>query len=144
MKKTLLIALCMAGIMTACNNQNPFFTEWTTPYGVPPFDQIKNAHFLPAYEEALAQLQADIDRIAANADAPTFENTIVALDNAGALLAKVNGVFMNVVESDSDPERQAIEETISPKLTKSTDDIYLNAALFARVKVVYEQKAQGN
>jgi peptidyl-dipeptidase Dcp len=134
----------MAGIFTACAPENPFFTEWTTPYGVPPFDQIKNAHFIPAYEEAFLQLQADVDRIVANADAPTFDNTIVALDNAGALLAKVNGVFMNVVESDSDPERQAIEEEISPRLTKSMDDIYLNAPLFERVKTVYGQRAQLN
>ncbi|MDR2361242.1 MAG: M3 family metallopeptidase [Prevotellaceae bacterium] len=144
MKQLLLIAFSMAGIFTACSNENPFFTEWQTPYGVPPFDQIKNAHFMPAYEEALLQLQTDIDWIVANAEAPSFENTIVTLDNAGALLAKVNGVFMNVVESDSDPERQAIEEAISPKLTKSVDDIYLNATLFARVKAVYDQKAQWN
>lgn len=138
------MTLSMAGIFTACTSENPFFTEWKTPYGVPPFDQIKNAHFIPAYEEAFIQLQSDVDRIVANADAPTFDNTIVALDAAGALLAKVNGVFMNVVESDSDPERQAIEEEISPRLTKSMDDIYLNAALFERVKTVYEQRAQLN
>jgi peptidyl-dipeptidase Dcp len=130
----------MAGILTACTETNPFFTEWQTPYGVPPFGEIQNKHFLPAYGEALKQQQADVRRITDNPEPPTFENTIVALDNAGALLAKVSGVFMNLVESDSDPERQAIEEEISPKLSKSSDDIYLNAPLFARVKTVFEQK----
>ncbi|MDR3133501.1 MAG: M3 family metallopeptidase [Prevotellaceae bacterium] len=134
----------MAGILTACTESNPFFEEWQTPYGVPPFDRIQNNHFLPAYEEALKQQQADISRIVNNPEAPTFENTIVALDNAGALLAKVSGVFMNLVESDSDPERQAIEEEISPKLSKSSDDIYLNAQLFARVKAVFEQQGALN
>ncbi|MDR0581839.1 MAG: M3 family metallopeptidase [Prevotellaceae bacterium] len=140
MKATLLMALLMAGILTSCTDSNPFFTEWQTPYGVPPFDRIQNKHFLPAYKEALKQQQADIDRIAENPEPPTFENTIVAMDNAGALLAKVSGVFMNLVESDSDPERQAIEEEISPELSKSSDDIYLNARLFSRVKAVFEQK----
>jgi peptidyl-dipeptidase Dcp len=137
----IIIALLMAGIFTACSTDtNPFFTEWQTPYGVPPFDQIQNKHFLPAYKEALKQQQADINRIAENPELPTFENTIVAIDKAGALLAKVSGVFMNLVESDSDPERQAIEEEISPELSKSSDDIYLNARLFTRVKAVFEQK----
>jgi peptidyl-dipeptidase Dcp len=144
MKTLTLIAFIMAGILTACTESNPFFEEWQTPYGVPPFDRIQNNHFLPAYEEALKQQQADISRIVNNPEAPTFENTIVALDNAGALLAKVSGVFMNLVESDSDPERQAIEEEISPKLSKSSDDIYLNAQLFARVKAVFEQQGALN
>jgi peptidyl-dipeptidase Dcp len=144
MKTISLIALFMAGILTSCTDSNPFFTEWQTPYGVPPFDQIQNKHFLPAYREALKQLQADIDRIAENPEQPTFENTIVAMDNAGALLAKVSGVFMNLVESDSDPERQAIEEEISPALSKSSDDIYLNARLFSRVKAVFEQQGALN
>lgn len=124
----------------SCKNDNPFFTEWQTPYGVPPFEQIQNKHFVPAFEEGIKQMQADIDRIVANPEAPTFENTIVAMDNAGALLDKVVGVFYNIVESDADPEREKINETISPKLSKSSDDIYLNAKLFARVKAVYEQK----
>lgn len=134
----------MAGMMMSCTNNNPFFNEWKTPYGVPPFEEIKNEHFVPAFEEGIKQLEMEINTIADNKEAPTFENTIVAMDNAGALLAKVVGVFFNVVESDSDPEREAIAEKISPKLSKSSDDIYLNAKLFARVKAVYEQKAALN
>jgi len=136
----------MAGLLIACSTAetNPFFTEWKTLYGVPPFDEIKNEHFMPAFERGIAELQADIDKIAENAEAPTFENTIVAMDCAGALLDKVVGVFFNIAESDSDKERQAIEAEISPKLAQSQDDIFLNAKLFARVKVVYEQRDQLN
>jgi peptidyl-dipeptidase Dcp len=140
MMKNILTVLFMTGIFMSCTHTNPFFTEWKTSYGVPPFDEIKNEHFIPAFEEGIAQLQADINRIAENSEAPTFENTIEAMDNAGALLSKVAGVFFNVLNSDSDDEREAIAEAISPKLAKSSDDIYLNAPLFARVKAVYEQK----
>ena len=132
----------MAGIFMSCTDSNPFFVTWETPYGVPPFDEIKNEHFRPAFEKGIAQLQSDIRKIAGNAEAPTFENTVVAMDNAGALLNKVVGVFFNVLSSDSDAERQAIAQEISPKLSKSSDDIYLNEELFARVKAVYEQKDQ--
>jgi peptidyl-dipeptidase Dcp len=95
MKKIPLIFLAMAGLLIACSTAetNPFFTEWTTPYGVPPFDQIKNEHYMPAFEKAIAELQADIDKIAESTETPTFENTIVAMDGAGALLNKVIGVF---------------------------------------------------
>ncbi|MDR2450116.1 MAG: M3 family metallopeptidase, partial [Prevotellaceae bacterium] len=140
MKKLPLILLSMAGIFMSCTDSNPFFVAWETPYGVPPFDEIKNEHFRPAFEKGIAQLQADIQKIADNAEAPAFENTIVAMDNAGALLNKVTGVFFNVLSSDSDAERQAIAQEISPKLSKSSDDIYLNEKLFARVKAVYGQK----
>ncbi|MDR0738285.1 MAG: M3 family metallopeptidase, partial [Prevotellaceae bacterium] len=132
--------LSMSGIFMSCADSNPFFAAWETPYGVPPFDEIKNEHFRPAFEKGIAQLQADIQKIANNAEAPTFENTIVAMDNAGALLNKVVGVFFNVLSSDSDAERQTIAQEISPKLSKSSDDIYLNEKLFARVKAVYGQK----
>ena len=142
MKKITLISLAMAGLLVSCStaDPNPFFNQWKTPYGVPPFDEIKNEHFMPAFEKAIAELQADINKIAESTDAPTFENTIVAMDAAGALLAKVYGVFANVAESDSDEERQAIEAEISPKLAQCNDDIYLNTKLFARVKTVYEQR----
>ncbi|MDR0295799.1 MAG: M3 family metallopeptidase, partial [Prevotellaceae bacterium] len=146
MKKISLILLTMAGLIIACSTTetNPFFTEWETPYGVPPFDQIKNKHFMPAFEKAIAELQADIAQIAENAEAPTFENTIVAMDCAGALLNKVYGVFSNLALSDTDPEKQVIEVEIEPKLAQSKDDIYLNAKLFTRVKAVYEQREQLN
>jgi peptidyl-dipeptidase Dcp len=140
MKKLSLIFLLMAGIFTSCADSNPFFTTWNTPYGVPPFNEIKNEHFRPAFERGIAQLQDDIRKIAESAEAPTFENTIAAMDNTGELLNKVSGVFFNVLESDTDDERQAIAQEVSPKLSKSSDDIYLNAKLFARVKAVYEQK----
>jgi peptidyl-dipeptidase Dcp len=144
MKKKYLIFAFMAGTLMSCADNNPFFVTWTTPYGVPPFDEIKNEHFRPAFEKGIAQLQADMRKIADNPAAPTFENTIVAMDHAGALLSKVAGVFFNVLSSDSDAERQAIAQEISPKLSKSSDDIYLNEKLFARVKAVYEQKDQLN
>jgi len=131
----------MGGVLASCGT-NPFLSEWKTPYGVPPFDEINNEHYMPAFKEGMKQLQADIQRIAENIEAPTSENTIVAMDNAGALLDKVSNVFFNLVSSDSDPEKQVIETEISPKLSKVYDDIYLNAQLFARVKAVHEQKDQ--
>ena len=147
MKKLSLITLIMVGIFTSCGNKtndNPFFVEWKTPYGVPPFEQIKNEHYLPAFEEGIKQLQNDIDKIAENTEAPTFENTVVAMDGAGALLNKVIGVFFNITNSDTNDELDKVMEEVSPKLSKSSDDVYLNAKLFARVKAVYEQKNELN
>ncbi len=139
------MALAVAGLFASCKNktsENPFFTEWNTPYGVPPFEQIKNEHFMPAFEEGMKQHQAEIDAIVNNTEAPTFENTVVALEKSGALLTKVASTFFNLTGSETDSEKQKIEQEISPALSKHSDDIYLNAGLFARVKAVYEQKDQ--
>jgi peptidyl-dipeptidase Dcp len=119
---------------------NPFLTEWNTPYGVPPFDQIKTEHYLPAFEEAMRQQKAEIDSIVNNTEVPTFENTIEALEYSGALLDKVSAVFFNLSECENNEAMEEIAEKISGPLSKHSDDINLNADLFARIKTVYEQK----
>ena len=128
--------------MTACTSKtertNPFFEDWDTPYGTAPFSKIETADYLPAFEKGIAEQKADVEAIIANPEPATFENTIAAYDRSGALLAKVIGVFFNLAESDSTPEMQEIEETVTPMLTDAENEIMMNDALFQRVKAVYE------
>lgn len=131
----------MLATLTACNNsKNPFFETYTTPYGVPPFDQIKTEHYMPAFTEGMKQQMAEINAIVNNADAPTFDNTIVALENSGEMLGKVSSVFFNLYDADTNDELEKIVMEISPILSEHSDNIQLNEALFARVKTVYEQR----
>jgi peptidyl-dipeptidase Dcp len=120
--------------------ENPFFTEWTAPFGVPPFDEIKPEHYMPAFEKGIAEHDAEIAAIADGADAPTFANTIEALDRSGALLAKVGPVFGNQDGALTNEEIQKIAERVMPLLAKHDDDILLNEKLFARVKALYERR----
>ena len=105
--------------------QNPFFEEWTTPFGVPPFDQIKAEHFLPAFKEAIAQQRREIEAIASSTAAPTFANTIEALDAAGDLLSKVSAVFGNMRSANTNEQLQAINREVAPMLSALRDDIRL-------------------
>ena len=154
MKKLLYVA-GLAVIMGACTSQgqsggdgnssaNPFFSEYTTPYGVPPFDQIQVAHYKPAFERAMEEHKNEIDAIINNPDAPTFENTIVALDQSGELLNKVMYAFGGQASVNTTEEIQALEQEIYPLLSKHSDDISLNPKLFARVKAVYDNQGQMN
>ncbi len=120
---------------------NPFFAEWKTPFGVPPFDQIKPEHYLPAYEEGFKRQRAEVERIATAKAAPTFANTIEALDASGRLTEKVDGVFSNLRSSDTNDQLQAIAREVAPKQAALRDDILLNEKLFARVKAVWEKRA---
>ena len=124
--------------MISCSQKNPFFQEWDTPYGTAPFSQIKTEHYLPAFKEGIKQEKAEIQAIIDCKEAPTFENTVAAYDRAGALLAKVSGVFFNLSESDSTPEMQAIEEEVMPLITEAENEIFMNEDLFKRVKAVYD------
>ena len=117
---------------------NPFFEEWTTPYGVPPFDRIRPEHFLPAFERGMSLHNAEIDAIVNNPKKPTFGNTIVALERQGELLNRIAGLFFNLLEADTSDEMQQIAQRVQPKLTELSNDISLNPELFARVKQVYE------
>ncbi len=140
MKKVLLLSV-MAMSLIACNcRENPLLSDKQTPYGVPAFNEIELTDYVPAFDEAIRQNEADIAAIVNNPEAPTFENTIVALDHAGALLSKVAGAFFNVVDADGNDEMNAIAEQVMPKVTALSDNIMLNDALFARVKAVYEQR----
>ncbi|MCR5277638.1 MAG: M3 family metallopeptidase [Bacteroidales bacterium] len=124
--------------MTACSRTNPFLKEWDTPYGTAPFSQIRITDYMPAFEAGIAEQKANIQAIVANPDAPTFENTILAYEQASPILDKVQGVFFNLSESESTPEMQEIEEKVTPLLTDAENEILMNGDLFARVKAVYE------
>ena len=126
-------------------NQNPFFTEWKTPFGTPPFNMIdEKTHYLPAFTEGMAQQQKEIDIIVNNAEVPTFTNTIEAMENSGKLLTKVSNVFYNMLSANTSDTLQGTAKQVAPLLSKHHDDILLNEKLFQRVKVIYEQKQNLN
>ena len=119
---------------------NPLLQDWTAPFGIAPYDQIKDEHFSPAIEEAMARHNAEIDAIAGNPDAASFENTIEALERSGTTLERVSSVFFNLSGTDSNDVRQKIKTEYAPKLSKHSDSIYLNSALWSRVKNLFEKK----
>lgn len=121
---------------------NPFFTEYTTPYGVPPFEEIKIEHYKPAFLQGMKEEMAEVNAICNNPEKPTFENTIVAMDQKGALLSKVRIVFGGQSGANTNAEMEALSREMSPLFSKHSDDIRLNPVLFARVKAVYDQKDQ--
>jgi peptidyl-dipeptidase Dcp len=137
---TMLTAPAWAQPAAPASEANPLLKEWTTPFGVPPFQEIKPEHFLPAYKEAIARQRKEVEAIASNPKAPTFTNTIEALENAGELLAKVSAVFSNLSSADTNDQLQAINRETTPMLSALRDDINLNPALFARVKTVWDQR----
>ncbi len=119
---------------------NPFREEWDTPFGVPPFDEIDDAHYLPAIKKGILESRDDVAAIATNPNAPTFENTILALEVAGSSLTKVNRTFFNVTGTDLNDTLQGIRTEVSPILSRESDAVYLNEAIFNRVKAVYADK----
>ena len=141
MKKALFIISTLMA-MTSCH-QNPFLTEWDTPYGIPPFDKITNQDYLPAIKAGIAGQQAEIQAIIDNAEAPDFENVIAAMDRSGAILEKVTGVLFNVSESDANDELNAIVDEAMPLITAHSDEIFMNKDLYAKVKAVYDADQSG-
>lgn len=119
---------------------NPFFTEWKTPFGVPPFAAIKEAHFLPAFREGIAQHDREVAAIAGSADAPTFANTIEALDASGQFLERVGSVFYNLTGAETNPELQAVNREVAPLMAAHRDDVQLNDRLWQRVKAVWDAR----
>tara|TARA_R110002050_G_scaffold18755_7_gene54479 strand:+ start:42747 stop:44762 length:2016 start_codon:yes stop_codon:yes gene_type:complete len=113
-----------------------------SPFDTAPFSQIKNEHFIPAFLETIAQARQEIDTITNNTEAPTFKNTIAALDYTGQQLDRVSNVFFNLNSAETNPEIQKIAQEVSPLLSEFSNDITLNQALFKRVKAVYDQKDQ--
>ncbi len=142
--KNLLVTSLTCLMMISCNPKNPLLSEFDTPFGVPPFEQIKSEHYQPAFEEAIRQHEAEIETIINNPEAPTFANTIDPLDYSGMLLTKISLVFNSLTEAETNDELQAISKEIVPKLTEHSDNISLNDALFARIKAVYENRGQEN
>lgn len=157
MKKTFLFLLIVLSIMqthaqgkfiaipaTSPNSiiqkDNPFLQQWDTPYQTPPFNLIKLEHYMPAFEFGIAEAKKDIDIIKSNREVPNFNNTIVALDRAGYYLSRVSGIFFNLIECDATPEMQELANKVQPLVTQYSNDLYLDTALFTRVKYVYDHE----
>ena len=120
---------------------NPFAAESTLPYQAPPFDRIKDADFAPAFEQGIADKLAETRKIADNPAAPTFDNTIVAMERSGALLDRVSAAFYGVNSANTNDTLQAIQKEQAPKLTALSDAIYLDVPLFARIQALYDKRA---
>ncbi|MCF8359653.1 MAG: M3 family metallopeptidase [Prolixibacteraceae bacterium] len=119
---------------------NPFLETYETPYGIPPFEKIEIGDYMPAFEEGISANNAEIDAIINNEEAPTFENTIIALEYSGKLIDKVQNVFGNQMSANTSDTLQSLAKEIYPRLSKHRDEIILNENLFKRVKTVYNQK----
>jgi peptidyl-dipeptidase Dcp len=138
------IAACTARAQSAgaaFSASNPFYAPSNLPFHAPPFDKIKDSDFQPAIDAGIADQQKEIDAIAGNSAAPTFDNTVVALEKSGLLLDRVQQVFNCVTAANTDDDLQKVQDYEAPRLAAAQDAIYLNTALFARVKVVYDQRA---
>ena len=122
--------------------RNPLLGDFTTPHQTAPFEEIKNEHFLPAFKEALQKGREEIQTITQNSKAPTFENTIEALEKAGRLLHRTAGIFFNLIHAETNDELQEMAQEVSPMLTRFENDITLNPDLFSRVKAVFSRKEE--
>lgn len=145
MKKQIVTAMAAAAIVTSLGScsktkeeANPFLAEYNTEYDIPPFDKISIEHYVPAFTQGVEEARADIAAIVANEETPTFENTIVAMDNAGATLDRVSRVFFSLSEADSSPEMEEIAKTVTPMISRYYDEVSMNDSLFNRVKYLYE------
>ncbi|WP_109829834.1 M3 family metallopeptidase [Reichenbachiella versicolor] len=148
MKKLFIIAT--VALFAACQTQkdqtemqaveNPFYVEWDTPFGAPPFSQIKDEHYKPAFEKGMKDNLAEIDAIVNNPEAPTFENTLEELERVGKLLTKVQRVFYNLTGSNTNPKMQELERELSPLISAHYDKITLNAGLFKRIEAIWQSR----
>lgn len=125
---------------TSGTDDNPFFVESDLPLGMPPFDRIENRHFRPAFERGMAEELEEVERIASDPDAPTFQNVFVALERSGRLHRRVRTTFNNLVSAHTDDEKEALRTELAPKLAAHFDEIRLNRRLFERIRAVYEQR----
>ena len=145
MKRLILITVLL--FIVSCQqeskmdpNINPFFQEWNTPYEVPPFLDIKDEHYMPAYEQGMKENLEEIDAIVNNPEAPTFANTIEELERTGQLLSKVGRVFSNLASSNTNPKLQELQRELSPMLSAHYDKISLNEGLFNRVNAIWQNR----
>ncbi len=137
MKKT-LIALAFIMAIVSCNRDNPFLTEWDTPYGIPDFTKIQERHYIPAIEAGIRQQQGEIDAIIANSASPTFENVVEAYEKSGAVLDRVALVLFNISESDATESMQRIVEEALPMISVHSDNIFMNPYFFKKVETLYK------
>jgi len=142
MKRTLLTLMIGLTLMGNAKTNNPFFEPYANKYGAPPFDKIKNEHYMPAFKEGIKQHQAEVNAIANNPKPATFANTIAAIDFSGDLLKKVSSVFFNLYSSNTNEGMEKIANEITPILSEHNDNIYLNDKLFARVKKLYANRTK--
>lgn len=134
----ILLADCTSETKEEMTN-NPFYQKWDTPYEVPPFDQIKNKHFMQAFEDGMAQQISEVEDLATSSEAATFENTIEAFEKSGELLSKVSNVFFNITSANTNDSIQEIAREVSPKLSAHNDNIFLNADFYQRVKTLFDK-----
>ncbi len=121
-------------------NENPFLSDYTTEFEIPPFEQIQNEHYLPAFTQGIEEARADIRAITSNPETPTFENTILALDHSGATLERVALVFYHLTEANSTPELTEIKEQVTPMVSQFENEKMMNDSLFQRVKYLYDRR----
>ena len=149
MKNKYLLFIVFGLVVISCRNQtnetnttmeNPFLKEWATPFGVPPFDEIQEDHYIPAVKEGIRIQDSEIQNIVESTEEPTFENTVLVLDKSGELLNKVASVFYPLNSANTNDNMQALAREISPLLTQHNDNISLNPELFARIKAIYEKR----
>lgn len=159
--RTTLVAAAVVSLLGACSKQaeqsqagepsaaeaavkteatNPFFSTYQTPFEIPPFAEISNDDFMPAFEKGMAEHLADIDDIVNNSDSPTFENTIEALERSGRLLGKVQAVFFNMTGANTNPELQQLQREISPLISAHYDKVTLNEGLFERIDTLWQMR----
>ena len=138
MKKIILCMTAAMSLLSCTSRQNPFLIEWDTPYGIPPFGDIQVEDYIPAIQAGIDQQKDEIDAIVANADEPTFENTVLPLELSGSILRKVTGVLYNVSETDRSPELDSVMEQTIPLLTEHNDNISFNKALYKRIAKLYK------
>ena len=143
MKRSLITTaiVTLALMVTSCNNsRNPLLEEWDTPFGIPPFSEVKIEHYKPAVLAAIEEHNKEIEAIINNPEAPSFENTIVALDNSGALFSRVYSVFGSETSINSTPELMAVETELAPIVSAHFNEISMNEQLYQRVKAVYDNR----
>lgn len=141
---TILAASCMMYSCGTKTESNPFFTEFQTEYGVPSFDKIKLEHYEPAFLKGIEEQNQNIQAIIASPEVPTFDNTIVALDNSAPILDRVSAIFFNMTDAETTDELTELSIKMAPVLSEHEDNISLNQELFKRVNAVYQQKDSMN
>lgn len=142
--KTFVLSGMMLLTGMSMNAENPFLSAYNTPFNIPPFDKITDSDYLPAFKEGIARHNQEIEAIINNRALPDFDNTIVALDNAGQLLENVSYAFSGVYETISTPELQEIGAEVQPMLAAHSDEVMMNDRLFQRIKQVYDNRSKFN
>ena len=141
---TLLLSNCNTPKDNTMADQNPFYSDYDTPYSVPPFEQIKDEHYMKAFEDGMAQQMEEVEAIANNTDDPTFENTIEAFEKTGELLTKVSNVFFNLSSAHTNDSIKGLSRVVSPLLSAHGDNIFLNEKFYQRVKTLNDQQESLN